>query len=227
MQSDQSAKRRQIAEPDRGILREPPFQIVRERLRPGKISRECQRKGGTILCIAAPRKLECRQRAPPGFGRLAEPAFPDRRPRRKHSRPFPLPRLPRQVHGTAVTTSWPPVIVPSGPQPGPASATSSLPPPSCLSPELLPDPSPPGHLSGTRGDTAGRTVRGPPLCARRSAESRLRLPADGRGKNSQKPGWYMPASAPDRARERSRLPGSIFRTCRCLGKRTPTSIRGR
>jgi len=73
-QSDKCTNRRDVTELDGGILREAPFQIVYECLRPGGISGESQGKGGTILHI--PGAFE--SSSPAVAVRLAAPKFPNR-----------------------------------------------------------------------------------------------------------------------------------------------------
>src|ERR1035438_4930701 len=90
VQCEKCAKSRQVTEPDRRILREAPFQIVRQRLTPGRISGEGQGKRSAILHLPALGKLTCGHRVPPGLRRIPEKAFPQCQPGSIQSRPVPL-----------------------------------------------------------------------------------------------------------------------------------------
>src|ERR1022692_3576998 len=61
VQCEKCAKSRKVTEPDRRILREAPFQIVRQRLTPGRIPGEGQCKRSAILHL--PHREEFPERA--------------------------------------------------------------------------------------------------------------------------------------------------------------------
>src|SRR5712692_5403373 len=100
VQCEKRAKGRQVTESDRRVLREAPFQIIRECLRPGRIPREGECKGSAILHVPALEKLKSCHRALPCCRRITEKGFPQCCSGFPQSRSFPLGRLLSQVRPT-------------------------------------------------------------------------------------------------------------------------------
>src|SRR5689334_15747975 len=97
VQRHDRAYNREVSESDAGILRESLIQVVHQNSRLYEVARGGERKSSAILNIAVLREFERGLCSCFRVGCIAEQSFPHRRTGFKHSGPFGLMGLRRQI----------------------------------------------------------------------------------------------------------------------------------